>query len=121
MSAPVGMRIWRRGCWVLRRFVYFALDEIIFSERGCRCLVGVDIGVEVEPTANGDGVEEPALTGAEDGNGSGGSKTGQVSRQTMMTLVAPGNQNKEERVPVFRKDAGRALAVVNALVGGFLR
>ena len=116
MSAPVGMRMWRHGRWVLRRaLVYFALDEIIFSERGCRCLVGVDIGVEVEPTANGDGVDE------QDGDASGGSKTGQVSRQTMMTLVAPGNQNKEERVPVFRKDAGRALAVVNALVGGFLR
>ena len=25
------------------------------------CLVGVDTGVEVEPTASGDGVDEPAL------------------------------------------------------------
>ena len=107
MSAQVGMRMWRCGRWVLRRaLVYFPLDEIIFSERGSRCSVGVDICVEVEPTANGDGVEEPALTGAEDGNGSGGSKTGQVSRQTMMTLVAPANRKKKQkRVPVFRKDA----------------
>ena len=54
-----------------RALVYFALDEIIFSERWSMCLVGVDIGVEVEPTANGDGVDEPALTGAEDGDGPG--------------------------------------------------
>ena len=66
MSAQVGMRMWRCGRWVLRRaLVYFPLDEIIFSERGSRCLVGVDIGVEVEPNANGDGVDEPALTGAD--------------------------------------------------------
>jgi hypothetical protein len=29
----------------------------------------VDIGVEVDPTANGSCVDEPALTGAEDGDG----------------------------------------------------
>ena len=35
---------------------------IIFEERWSMC---VDIGVEVEPTANGDGIDEPALTGAD--------------------------------------------------------
>jgi hypothetical protein len=33
------------------------------------CLVGVDIGVGVDPSVNGDGVDELAVTGAEDGDG----------------------------------------------------
>jgi hypothetical protein len=47
------------------------LEEIAFSEQWNMCLVGVDIGVEVEPTANGDGADERAVTGAEDGDGPG--------------------------------------------------
>lgn len=47
------------------------MEEIAFSEQWNMCLVGVDIGVEVEPTANGDGADEPAVTGAEDGDGPG--------------------------------------------------
>ena len=58
MSARVGMRMWRRGRWVLRwALVYFTVC-IIFDERWSMCLVGVDIGVD-----------EPALTDAEDGDG----------------------------------------------------
>ena len=41
--------------------LFHGVVEIIFSERWSMCLVGVDTGVEVEPTASGDGVDEPAL------------------------------------------------------------
>jgi hypothetical protein len=44
-------------------------EEMTSSEHWSICLVGVDIGVGVEPTVNDDGVDEPAVTAAEDGDG----------------------------------------------------
>ena len=55
--------------WMLVCFTVCFLRGNLSSERWSLCLVGVDIGVGAELTVNGDGVDEPAVIGAEDGDG----------------------------------------------------